>query len=309
MRFMISVLNLIRWQNLLLIILVQVLIKYALFDAFNVLTKLDTLNFSLLVLATVLIAASGNIINDIYDIETDTINKPDKVIVGKSISEKTAFNLFFVFSVLGVGIGFYLSNVIGKSGFAALFVIISALLYVYASYLKQTFLIGNIVISGLVAMSILIVGIFDLLPVITEQNRGTQVLFFEILLDYALFAFMINLLREILKDIIDIDGDYNAEMKTLPIIIGRIRAAKVVFVLSFIPLFALSYYIITYLYKQPVAVVYFILFIVGPLLYFSVKCFSAETKKALAHLSLILKLVMLFGVLSLLLYPFILNNA
>ena len=97
---MISVLNLIRWQNLLLIILVQVLIKYALFDAFNVLTKLDTLNFSLLVLATVLIAASGNIINDIYDIETDTINKPDKVIVWKSISEKTAFNLFIAFSII-----------------------------------------------------------------------------------------------------------------------------------------------------------------------------------------------------------------
>ena len=306
---MINFLKLIRWQNLVLIILVQVLIKYALFEAFNVLTKLDTFHFSLLILATVLIAASGNIINDIYDVETDSINKPTQVIIGNSISEKTAFNLFIAFSVIGVGIGFYLSNAIGKSGFAALFVIISALLYVYASYLKQTFLIGNIVVSGLVAMSIIIVGIFDLLPVITDQNRGTQVLFFEILLDYALFAFMINLLREMIKDIIDIDGDYNVEMKTLPIVIGRIRATKVVFTLSLIPLFALTYYIITYLYKQPIAVGYFIIFILGPLLYFSVKCFSAESKKELSHLSIILKLVMLFGVLSLLLYPFILKNA
>ena len=76
MRFMINFFNLIRWQNLVLIILVQVLIKYALFDAFNVFTKLTLFNFILLVLATVFIAASGNIINDIYDVETDTINKP-----------------------------------------------------------------------------------------------------------------------------------------------------------------------------------------------------------------------------------------
>ena len=114
MRFMINFFNLIRWQNLVLIILVQVLIKYALFDAFNVFTKLTLFNFILLVLATVFIAASGNIINDIYDVETDTINKPEKVIVGKSISEKAASNLFIAFSLVGVGIGFYLSNVIGK---------------------------------------------------------------------------------------------------------------------------------------------------------------------------------------------------
>ncbi|MBT8259680.1 MAG: UbiA family prenyltransferase, partial [Bacteroidia bacterium] len=100
---MISFLNLIRWQNLVLIILVQVLIKYALLNVFNVAAKLDTLHFILLVLATVCIAASGNIINDIYDVETDTINKPKMVIVGKSISEKMAFNWFICLSVLGVG--------------------------------------------------------------------------------------------------------------------------------------------------------------------------------------------------------------
>lgn len=306
---MINFFKLIRWNNLALIIIVQVLIKYALFDAFEVTTKLDAIHFSLLVFATICIAAAGNIINDIYDIDTDTINKPDKVIVGKTITEQSAYNWFIALNVLGVGIGFYLSNSIDKSGFAALFVIISALLYVYASYLKQTFLVGNIVVSALVAMSIIIVGIFDLLPVITDHNRDTQVLFFKILLDYSLFAFMINMLREMIKDIIDVDGDYNAEMKTMPIVIGRNRAAKVVFVLSLIPLFAIVSYVITYLYKQPFAVGYFIILIIGPLLYFSAKCFYAETKKEFQQLSIVLKFVMLFGVLSLLLYPFILNNA
>lgn len=301
-----SFLNLIRWQNLLLIVLVQVLIKYALFQPFNIETNLSTFQFVILVIATICIAASGNIINDIYDIETDEINKPEKVIVGKTISEKNAFNLFIALSVIGVGLGFYLSNSIGRPQFATLFVIISALLYVYASYLKQTFLIGNIVVSGLVAMSILIVGIYELVPK-EGVIQSTQSMFFDILKDYALFALCINFIREIIKDIQDIDGDYNAEMKTMPIVIGRERATKVAFVLSLIPLFGVTYYVINYLYKQPIAVGYFILLVIGPLLYFSVKCFSAETKKDLAHLSLTLKVVMLFGVLSLLLYPIIIN--
>ena len=114
---MTNILNLIRWKNLLLILLVQVLIKYALFESYNIQLTLDKLQFTLLVLATVLIAAAGNIINDIFDIETDLVNKPEKVIVNKTLSEKKALNLFIALNILGVGLGFYLSNAIGKSGF------------------------------------------------------------------------------------------------------------------------------------------------------------------------------------------------
>jgi len=301
-----SILTLIRWKNLILIALVQALIKYALFESFGIDITLNNWQFLLLVLVTLCIAAAGNVINDIYDIETDLVNKPSKVIIGKQISEKSALNLFIVLNVLGVGLGFYLANEIGKNGFAAVFVIISALLYIYASHLKQTLLIGNIVISALVAMSLIIVGLFDLLPAITPQNQQTQLTVFKILLNYALFAFIINLLREMVKDIEDIDGDYKAEMKTLPIVIGRERAAKIVFICSLFPLFGVIYYLVVYLYKQPLAVGYFLIFIIAPLLYFTIKSYTAETKIELKHLSNILKLIMLFGVLSLLLYPIIL---
>ena len=300
-------LNLIRWKNLLMIALVQYLIKYALFKPFNVDITFNDFGFALLVIATLCIAAAGNIINDIYDVETDLVNKPEKVIIDKTISEKAGFTYFIIFSVIGVGLGFYLSNLIGRNGFSAMFVIISALLYIYATYLKQTFLIGNIVVSALVGMSIIIVGLFELLPAITTQNQQSQLTLFNILLDYALFAFMINFLREIIKDIQDIDGDHKLEMRTLPIVIGRERAAKVVFGLSLIPLFAIVYYVINYLYKQPIAVGYFIIFIIAPLLYFTTQVFNIETKKELQTLSNLLKLIMLTGILSILLYPFILK--
>jgi 4-hydroxybenzoate polyprenyltransferase len=303
-----SILNLIRWKNLLMIALVQVLIKYALLVPFGVMTALNGFGFSLLVLATLCIASAGNIINDIYDVETDMVNKPDKVIVGKTISEKQANNLFIAFNVIGVGLGFYVSHLVGKNGFFAVFVIISALLYVYASYLKQILLVGNIVISILVALSIIIVGLFELSPVITPENQTVQLTYFKIILDYAIFAFLINLVRELAKDIEDIDGDHKAGMNTLPIAIGRDRATKVLFAMSLIPLLAVIYYLVTFLYKQPISIGYFLIFIVAPLIYCAIKTFNAETKNEIHHISNILKLVMLLGMLSLLLFPFILKN-
>ena len=269
--------------------------------------KLNLFGYPLLILATICIAAAGNIINDIYDIETDIVNKPNKVIVGKSISEKSAFNLYIVLNIIGVGLGFYLSHSVGKSAFFPIFVIISATLYVYASYLKQTPLIGNVVISFLVAMSILIVGVFDLIPAITESNKTTQITFFKILVDYAVFAFLINLVREMIKDIEDIDGDYNAQMNTLPIAIGRERAKYIAFVVSLFPIAAVVYFIVTYLYMQQIAIGYFLVFILAPLLYGTIKIYNATTKSNFNHISTIYKIVMLLGMLSLLLYPFILK--
>ncbi len=294
-----------------MIAFVQLIIKYALFEPFLKTTELTiTLNgfgFGLLVLSSLCIAAAGNIINDVYDVETDLVNRPSQVIVGKKISEKTAYILFIVFNVTGVLIGFYLSNLVGKSGFFAIFVIISALLYVYASYLKQSLLLGNLVISALVGLSVLIVGIFELIPVITPQNQTTQLTFFKILIDYALFAFLMNLVREIIKDLEDVDGDYKSGMNTLPIVIGRGRASKVVFVLSLLPLFGSIYYLATYLFKFEIIIAYFLILIITPLIYIAIKSYSAKTKKHYHHISNMLKLVMLFGILSMLLYPIVLK--
>ena len=301
---MLNILLLIRWKNLFMIALMQLLIKYALLEPFGVAITLNGFGFFLLILATVSLAAGGNIINDIFDQDTDTVNKPKKVIVGKSLSEKTAYSLFIGFNVLGVLIGFYLSHLVGRSGFFALFVVVSGLLYLYASYLKQIILIGNIVVSVLVALSIIMVGLFELLPAITPQNQETQLTFFRIILDYALFAFCINFIREMVKDIEDIDGDYKAGMNTLPIAIGRSRATQVTLALTFIPLAAVIYYVVTYLYHNLWIASYFLLFVVAPLIYVIIRLFQAKLKADYHIISNLLKLIMLFGMLSLLIYKY-----
>jgi len=304
---LISLLKLVRYQNLLLIIATQYLIKYGVFKNFGIEITLSDFGFFLLCFSTVCIAAAGNIINDVYDMETDRINNSKKQIVGTKISVKAAQTGYMILSIIGVGIGFYLSNLIGKPGFSAIFIIISALLYLYATYLKQLLVLGNLIISSLVAMVIIIVGLFDLFPAITSTNQLTQSIIFSILLDYALFAFLLNWLREMVKDQIDITGDYNTGRNSLPIAIGANRANKVIFLVGIIPLTLVIFYIYDYLFENLYLVLYALLFVVAPLLYFLINLISAKTKAQYSNLSALLKIIMVFGLLSIGLYQFILQ--
>lgn len=298
-------LNLIRYQNLCFIALVQVFIKYGLFQPFGAATVITPFLFALLVLATLCIAAAGNIINDVYDVEIDKVNKPEKVLIGKRISERTANQLFILFNIMGVAIGFYLANSIGKPSFAALFIVFSALLYLYASYLKGILIIGNLLVSALVAMSLIIVALFDLFPAITPQNHATQSGVFKIVLHYALFAFFINFIREIVKDLQDINGDKNGGMNTLPIAIGRKRTRAIVFFLGTVLVLCVILYMYQYLYNAQPVLLYFLFAIVAPLLYFCIKSWDAETPKDFAFLSKLLKIIMFLGVCSIPLYQFV----
>lgn len=264
----------------------------------NIPLALADWQYGLLVLSTILIAAGGYVINNIFDQNTDTINKPNNVIVGKTISETNAYNLYIGLTVTGVAIGFYLSNVIVKPGFASIFILIAATLYLYATSLKQMMIIGNVIVALLLSFSVIIIGIFDLFPTIHEGNQQQLGVVFSILLDYALFTFFLNFMREIVKDLEDVDGDYNQGMNTLPIAIGKSRTAKIVFGLSFIPILFMLYYINKYLLELVFTTVYLLLFVVGPLFYFTIKIWTAKSKKEFHALSLLLKWILLFGILS-----------
>lgn len=289
-----------------MIILTQVLVKYFLFEPFAIDTTLGIIDFSLLVLSMICLAAAGNIINDLEDLETDAINKPGKIVIGKDISETSAYYWFLALNIVGVGIGFYLSNLVDKPSFVALFIIPSAFLYFYATQIKGTILVGNLVVSVMVAMIIVMVGIFDLIPAITPQNVTTQKVIFSILVDYAIFAFLINFIREIVKDQEDITGDFNTGHQTLPVVLGQRRTNSIIFFVGLLPVMGVLFYIYKYLYETDLAVLYALLFVLAPLVYFLVKVTGAKTKKNYQHLSLVLKLILAAGLLSIGMYRFIL---
>ena len=304
--------KLIRYQNLLLLALMQLVFRYGFLNLQHINLALSDFQYVLVVLATVLIAAAGYVINNIFDQETDNDNKPANVIVGKGISETAAYNLYAALNITGVGIGFYLSNVIGKPGTAAIFIIVAATLYLYASIFKQMLVVGNLIVALLLALSVLIVPVFDLYPITNESNQKGMATLFSVIFDYAVFAFLINFIREIVKDLEDINGDYNQGMNTLPIALGKSRTTKLVFGLSIIPIVLLLVYTNKYFFTNNllIAVIYTLALVISPLIYFSVKMLSAKTSKDFHHLSTVLKLVILSGVLSIAVVSYnILQNA
>lgn len=295
-------LKLIRPVNLLLIILVQFLIKYIWLEPLDIPLALDDFQFGLLVFATVCIAAAGNVVNDILDVPVDRINKPEKMMVSRRITEKAAYNYYIGLTVAGVLAGFYLANGIDRPGLAAVFVIISALLYVYATHLKAILIAGNVLISVLVAMSLIILILFDIYPAITTNSAATQIMAARVILAYAAFAFFINLIREIVKDLQDIDGDKNGGRRSIPILLGRKRTVNLIFVLGVVALLVILIYTYQVLYQFQMVALYFVFLIAAPLLYFCIKAWNTETKKHYAVLSRVLKIIMLTGMCSLIFY-------
>jgi 4-hydroxybenzoate polyprenyltransferase len=150
----------------------------------------------------------------------------------------------------------------------------------------------------LLAFSVVIIGIFDLYPATYEGNQAQMAVIFSILLDYAIFTFFLNFIREIVKDLEDVNGDYNYGINTLPVAIGINRTTKIVFALSIIPLIAILFYIYNYLFLLIYTTIYFLFFVVGPLIYFTMKIWNAKTKKDFSQLSLLLKWILFFGILS-----------
>ena len=280
----------------------QLLFRYSFLKQQDIPLALADWQYGLLVLSTVLLAAAGYVINNIFDVASDTINKPNDVVIGKGISETRAYNIYFGLNITGVAIGFYLSNVIMRPGFATIFILIASLLYFYSTTLKQIMLLGNFVVALLLALSVIIIGVFDLFPATNVDNKAQMASLFSILIDYALFAFMINFIREIVKDIEDVNGDYNQGMNTLPIAIGISRAAKIALGFAIIPFILSLLYINKYFMENNLLIVtlYAFAFVLAPLLYFIVKIFGATSQKEFHHLSTVLKLILLFGILSIL---------
>lgn len=288
--------RLVRWKNLLLLIYVQLLIKLLFFTSFNAETKLSIFQFFVLLFAILLISAAGYICNDIADLKTDLINKPSKVVITKEISIEGAKRLYLITNTLGIafGVGFCLH--IQKPTYSFIFIITALLLHYYSKKLKSRPLIGNIIVSLLIAMCMLLLGLFDLNH--TIQNK-TQKFVILVLIGVSGFAFFLNLIREIVKDIEDMNGDYNLNMRTLPILFGRNRTKNIAAILCAIPMGLLLYIIIHYSLEYKFTVLYLLLFSLLPILYVALKLLSAKSTKDFHKLSVALKIIMFLGINSL----------
>lgn len=279
-----------------MILAVLCITRYAIFMVDDLEITLSTLGFTFLLLATLFIAAGGYIINDIFDITTDKVNKPKTRVVERSVPLKQAKLLYYLLTFTGLGFGFILTNLMEKPFYFGFFVLSAGLLYVYARALRKYAFIGNLVVAFLVALSTLLVAIFELIPAISDINSEEQMAAFSIFMSVSIVAFAITLVRELVKDIEDIQGDHVAGYKTLPIILGAQRSARIAVLILLLTITLIAWYTFTFLYDYKIAVAALFFGVIAPLGYCSSKLWEATQKSELSKASLLLKITMLLGI-------------
>jgi len=260
------------------------------------------------VISTVLIAAGGYVINDIFDVEIDKINKPDKVLIDKLIPKSVAFRLYYGLTIAGTLIGFYLAFAVQYFLLGFVFVATALLLWFYSSKYQKTVLWGNIFISGLSAMVIIIVWLFELYTlrsdILTYTEVMKQIQIVSIVVSaYGLFAFLVSIIREITKDIEDMDGDQSADYKTLPIVLGIKKSKRIVNVLIIISVIFLAFAMYHLYLKGIMLVFWYLLVAVQTLFLFLLyNSMNAKSKGDFHFLSNASKIIMVAGILSMQLF-------
>lgn len=309
-------LKLIRWQNLLIVILTMVLMRYFVISPLlSLLTvhlsqapdvplhlslKMPLADFILLVVATVCITAAGYVINDYFDIKADLINR-GKIIVGTRISRRKAIMLHSVFNIVGVGAGFYVSARAGSFWLGMLFLIVSGLLYFYSASYKRQFLIGNLIVAVLVAMVPLLVVFYEWPYLYSHYSinsvnapRLSIVLFW--VGGFALFAFLSTLTREIIKDIEDFEGDKTYGRNTVPVVMG-IPASRIL-ALILLAITVIGLYLVWFFFVNDwFTFSYLTVAVVAPLLMTAIRMISGRDKQRIHSASNFMKLAMLTGIL------------
>ena len=289
-------LQIIRWKNLLLIVLIQLLVKYYLIPLFNQEAFLSNFHFTSVVLATVFIAIGGYILNDMYDVAIDKINKPKRVWIPGVLTWKQAKLSYFLLTSFGLQLGITVSLQIQKPIFIGLFVIPVLVLYLYAFMFKKVLIIGNLIVASLVAFSILIIA---LLEQIDFNNYTPETLAInEVIFGLLIFAFSLNLVREIVKDIEDLKGDKTEGVVSIPIKYGIKTTHKILQVILVLVIGLLIAVAILFYKQESLLVGYLIVVVVSLLLVFCFQLNKAVDLKDYAKLSNLLKLIMLAGVLS-----------
>ncbi|HYG02339.1 MAG TPA: geranylgeranylglycerol-phosphate geranylgeranyltransferase [Chryseosolibacter sp.] len=231
-----------------------------------------------LVASTVSIAAGGYIINDYYDVKIDLVNKPERVVIGRDITRRYAMLSHTLLSFFGVGLGLILDWRIGAINLASAF-----LLWWYSNDLKRQPFIGNFVVALMTAIAVMIVD-----ALYTTGNV--------LILSYAMFAFFMTLVREIIKDLEDLKGDHTFGCRTLPIVWG-LRRTKL-FIYAILILFGFVVIVVNRLFTG-LPLYYFLIFLFPPLLFLAYRLTKADTRKEFAWLSSFCKVIMLLGILSL----------
>lgn len=295
-----AILQLIRWPNLLMMLLLQYLLRYCMAGPILELQQLGLLltdsEFAIMSISCILIAAGGYIINDIEDIAIDRINKPEKQIIGTRITSGAGFNYYLLFTFAGILGGFYLTFVKEYKYIAYVNLVSAGLLYFYSTSYKCIPIVGNLIISLLSALLVFMVIMNE--P-FAREDQGVMLM----IGTFMFFSFYTTFLREFIKDIEDEEGDLSADCQTFANLIGASKAKWVAVLLSAIlVILIVLIQIVTQQWESPAPFIYIVLFIDIPLIYLTLLLTKASERRGYHTAGNWLKLAMFTATISLVVF-------
>jgi 4-hydroxybenzoate polyprenyltransferase len=307
---MIHYLRLVRWPNLLIVIATMFLVRYCLIYPSllveGVEFQLSLWWFLALVGSVVLLTAGGYVINDYFDVRIDHVNHPERVILGVKILVKLAIPFHATLTFAGIMLGFLVALKAGNYKLVFVHLIIGLLLWLYSARYKRKPLWGNLIVAFASSMVVLIVWLFDFFAMVNNvvvfTNQAELAWINRSILFIAGFALVVSLIREVVKDVEDIEGDRRFGCKTLPILIGERYSKWLIGALMAVVLAGLVFvqqHLFAIGYSLP-AIYFFILEILA--ISFIWRLRVAENSKDYGELSLLARIIMIAGVLALQVY-------
>lgn len=313
MKVIVAFIRLIRWPNLFFILLTQTLYYFFLFrpqlpgeEDIDFYFKGERMGlFGWLMVASVLIAAGGYVINDYFDLKIDRINKPHKVVVDKIIKRRWVILWHGLFSLIGIGLSIYISRRTGNYFIAVGNFVCVIALWFYSTTFKKKILWGNIIIAALAAWVILVMYFFVGGNLVSfrgwpaDAHPFNAAGLYKLTMLYAAFAFVLTVVREVIKDLEDIPGDAEYGCTTMPIAWGE-TAAKVFVAVWMVVLIVAAAFSGVYAFQlgwRPGALYVFV-GILFPMIVFMWRLRKAVQPENYHRLSTLLKWIMLMGILS-----------
>jgi 4-hydroxybenzoate polyprenyltransferase len=308
--------RLIRSGNLLIIVLTGYMIRYLVLHKILRFEGLEPpahhLLFFLLVLSTALIAAGGYIINDYFDVKTDLINHPETVVLDKAIKRRSAIMLHLVFTFSGLLIGVFVALRCSFIWLALFHLAAATGLWFYSTNFKKQFLTGNLLVSALTAAVAFLPTFFEFGLLEQEQpgfllnHKGIALEFLRVTWIFAVFAFIISLAREIIKDMEDYRGDEATGARTMPVVWGLMPSRLCAFFLILIVMILLSvviyHSVLATHHLFSIRIAYIIFFLLVPLLYGAYAILRSRRSKEYGSLSRLMKMLMLSGLFYSIIY-------
>lgn len=297
-----TIFNMLRVPNLLIISFTFLMLRYMVFipvySAVAIAPGMSSVNFVVMIVATLIIAAAGYISNDYFDVITDRVNKPVKQYIGKQITPGLALSTALLLSLFSAFLSLWLTWKIKSWLPAALLLLALVVVWWYAIQLKKSFVWGNIAVASLSAGTIAMAWIIEkqciLIPAILSETIT------HIVTAISIFAFLLSLLREIVKDMEDMQGDKLIGSKSIPITKG-IPFTKNVLVLiaAFTIVLLIVSQVFLFQYHSYVAITWLLIFVEIPIIWFAASLRKSQSKADYHKLSKSLKLIMLGGILTL----------